>query len=352
MNRKISILGGGLAGLSVADALIARGISVHLYTPPAPLDRGASWMPAALLHPYGGRKAEKTLQKQEAFLKACQLIGEVEEESGSSFSQAPGLLRLAKDEEQESLFAKSASGEGESSWWPAERVSSFLSYEAPFGGLWIPQALVVELPAYLAALQKRLSTSPLFTLSSFLPTTLPPPPLILACGAKSSHYFPEVKDSLKLMKGQALCFQWPPSLSPPPSALLCGHYLLPLKKRGEWIGGATFEHSFEDGEENLPFATARLLPPLSQLYPPLRSAKISGSFAAIRAMGPHHHPLVKEVRPHQWIFSGLGSRGLLWHALLAQKLAREVARRLGLGRSSGGGQWEFPSHHAPLFFHR
>ncbi len=171
------------------------------------------------------------------------------------------------------------------------------------------------------------------------------------------------------------------TISPPPaSALLCGDYVVPV--RGRLIVGATHEpldlHS-EEGEESadseaseepdLVFAAEKLEPAAHLLWPPLRAVKPTAATAAVRVNPRRTHlgklPLAGRivvgasagaahsaataptasgdhgsggggggggggdngggaVSTSHWVLTALGSRGLIHHAFLADRLAQAI----------------------------
>jgi glycine/D-amino acid oxidase-like deaminating enzyme len=60
------------------------------------------------------------------------------------------------------------------------------------------------------------------------------------------------------------------------------------------------------------------------LMPALKSSVVIGCRAGVRASTPDHRPIVKQVDERIWIFTGLGSKGLLYHALFAEQLVKAI----------------------------
>jgi len=86
------------------------------------------------------------------------------------------------------------------------------------------------------------------------------------------------------------------------------------------IAGATFEKHFENGDPDPEVAIKELMPKLAKLYPPLASAKIIRVKSGIRASTHDHHPLLEKIDDRTWVLTGMGSKGLLYHALFAKRL--------------------------------
>ena len=81
--------------------------------------------------------------------------------------------------------------------------------------------------------------------------------------------------------------------------------------------GSTFERNFETVGVDLETACAYILPKLYTLYPPLEGIAPLDCKAGVRVATPNHLPLLKQISPKVWIFTGLGSKGLLYHSLLS-----------------------------------
>jgi glycine/D-amino acid oxidase-like deaminating enzyme len=90
------------------------------------------------------------------------------------------------------------------------------------------------------------------------------------------------------------------------------------------IIGATYEHQYQNDQPNLEQAALELLPKAAALYPPIDKAQVLLAKAALRVTTPNHLPLVAKISPKEWIITGLGSKGLLYHGLYAKKLAQLI----------------------------
>ena len=188
---------------------------------------------------------------------------------------------------------------------------------------------------------------------------------------------------LRPCRGQNLLLENSADLRTP---LISGKYVVPVANGAQLLAGATFEYDPPDIVHRPPdaeAAAAALLPSLAAIHPPLATARVLGAQAGVRALPPRSHygyvPLLgrlpieaggsaaaagggeagggeaSEADAYQpwlrlrsrkrgdeatddpavsvgaaapsggtWIFGGLGSRGLIHHALLGAAVAEAV----------------------------
>ena len=96
------------------------------------------------------------------------------------------------------------------------------------------------------------------------------------------------------------------------------------------VGGATFEYDPVDLDRPAHAREAEdaLRPALAAMHAPAASAAVVGVQAGVRAFPPRSHlgyvPIAGRLGARQWLLGGLGSRGLIHHALLGRALAAAV----------------------------
>ena len=101
--------------------------------------------------------------------------------------------------------------------------------------------------------------------------------------------------------------------TPAPATPISGQiYVIPLEDR--LIVGSTYERQPQSAE-------GVRLPKLKEMLPALQVDTILQVKKAFRASAPGHLPLIRQLNPKTWAFTGLGSKGLLYHAYFAKKLA-------------------------------
>lgn len=88
--------------------------------------------------------------------------------------------------------------------------------------------------------------------------------------------------------------------------------------------GSTFERDTTDDQPDMEIASTLILPELYKLYPPLRDVVPNKCRSGMRITTPNHLPFIKEIFPNTWIFTGLGSKGLLYHSLFAKEFSLKI----------------------------
>lgn len=276
---KIAIIGGGFAAKASAHFLSTKH-EVSVFDDER---GGASGVAAGLLHKFVGMHCKKNLFADEAFKLSLEIIGP---------KTKTGLIRKAQSPEQAVWFQTAAKT------YPDEIK------QLDSGTIFIEDAWVVDCPSYLADLKKTKRTiHSLDELSDF-------DKIIVAAGADTKDF---ADLPLSRVRGQLLALSGAPLPSCPTSSQI---YAIPFK--GELILGATYERG-----EKLD-AKQELLPKLETLLPDFQLEKVLQVKEGYRASLPGRMPLVKAINDKTWIFTGLGSKGLLYHAYFAKQLADSI----------------------------
>ena len=275
-------------------------------------------------------------------------------------SSASGLLRLALSPEQAKELHESATvaSEGDSlqqEWLTHEMACERAS--APVGGhgsVWAGAALSVDVPQYVRGLWRLCETlggdgvtewrlGEIASLSSLI-SSGEYDAVVVALGSRVTGVAGMGDLPLTPCRGQNLVLSNEGRLAVP---VISGKYLVPVQgPNGEprLLGGATFEYDeFERAHRPAEVAAAEeaLRTPLSALHPAVADARVLGCQAGVRALPPRSHhgyvPLAGRVGGDApcdaptgadcWLLGGLGSRGLIHHALLGRAMARAVLRR-------------------------
>ena len=144
--------------------------------------------------------------------------------------------------------------------------------------------------------------------------------VIIAAGA-FVHSLPELAH-LKItpVKGQILEMVWPNNQPSLPHPFASQAYLLQNPEGKTCIAGATYEKAFADVTPNKTVAANEILPKINAFLPLFNDSMIVGCRAGVRASGPGHRPLVVNQGNNRWVITGMGSKGLLYHALYAREL--------------------------------
>lgn len=314
--KKIAIAGAGLAGLSVAWHLLQLApFDVTLFDPSG-IGGGASGISTGLLHPFPGKLALPSWRWDEGMKATGDLVRKVEEDSSHPVSERRGILRLALTKEQEHHFQKCLPFGCQ--WWPEEKVSDLMPSAAKAPALWIPEGMTVYSMPYLQGLwqlcQKKgaVLKKEAFCKEEGFDAT------ILAMGWKTLEQT-HSQENLKVNRGQALFCRSSQSLTYP---LLSQGHLTTSETPGHFQLGSTYENPDD------PLDSARALAlkeKIALFYPPARDFEVVETRVGYRiARHLGYRPIVSQVDAKTWAFFGLGSRGLLYHALLGSSLAQEI----------------------------
>ncbi len=309
---KIAIIGGGLAGVAAAWRLKDQEITLF---DPKGIAGGPSGIAAGLLHPYAGAHSKLNWMGKEGMEATLKLIKSLE----PSVAAQSGMLRLALTGWQAEDYALCAQKYPDVQWCSAEKCNELVPGTVSRPGIFISSAWTVNTKAYLeglwkscegAILEKRHIES-LDELSSF-------DQVIIANGAAASK-LADIR--LNPIKGQLLELEWPQDLPPLPFPVNSQAYIVMNPDKKSCIVGATFEKKFENEGPDLKTALDELRPKYVAMIPALANARIIDCRAGIRAATFDHHPVVRQVDARTWVITGLGSKGLLYHALCVDLIA-------------------------------
>jgi tRNA 5-methylaminomethyl-2-thiouridine biosynthesis bifunctional protein len=327
----VAVVGAGIAGASVVQALRRLGVEPVHFEAEAP-GAGASGNPAGLVTPRldAGLGPVARLAAQ-AYLRALDVYPEV---PGAVLAR--GVLQLAATDRDPSRFARIAGSDlfpqGTLRFLDPAGASARLGEPSDRPGLDQPDALSLDprqvleawcgvpLAGRVQALERAEGGWQLTTAAG---ETSVFRTVILAAGAGLDRLWPEAPTLP--VRGQA---SWISTLEQEaPRAAGWGGYLAPLA--GGFLFGATFrrgETSTEvteaDHQANLE-ALARARPALAA---DLSGRALEGR-ARVRATTRDHLPLAGAVpgAPGLFVLGGLGSRGLTWAPLLGEHLAALAA---------------------------
>lgn len=314
---KIAVVGAGLSGLAFSwhYKKLNPSHNVVLYDPLGPKEKTSSL--ANLLYPFVGMRSKLNWQGFEALLESESLLKEAAKFSDVSIYKKTPLLKIPKNEKEREAFYFAAQNYSKLSW--LEKTP----FKKP--GLWMDSMIQVEGPLYLEALEKACvslgieSKRELFTKEKEENYDR----ILIASGYHSNPFF---KGELAYLKGQALILKWPPRDFKLPHCLIYkGLHLIPsIDSKSLYIGN-TFEREFENFEPDLEKAKALLWSKLKSLFPSIDEGLIIGVKAGVRLTAPSRLPKIGKVNEKKWIFTALGSKGLLYHSYLGKRLARALS---------------------------
>lgn len=318
--KKIRVVGAGFSGLATAYYLARNGFQVQLYAPQG-IGGGASSVSAGLLHPFVGMHSKLNWQGREGMAETLDLIEISEKAIGYPVAKKEGILRFATTQKQAEDFKTCADQYDEVDWYCAEKASKKLPFVVPYPAIYLKTGLAVDVKAYLCGLwyacEKLGAVLHVNKIDSLTSS-----PTVLAMGYDVKQLLPELK--LTPIKGQILRLSWPKSIAPLPFPISSKSYLVMAHDNKSCWVGATFERNFETEGTDLKAAKDYILPSAYQLIPLLEQSNIIDCQTGIRASTPSRLPFIKKVKSNLWVITGMGSKGLLYHALLAKKLVAEI----------------------------
>ncbi len=341
---RIAIIGAGFCGLAAAWHLMQHqttlpAINIQIFDP-QPIGTGTSGMSAGLLNPYVGRQGidngqakaglEATLQLLEVAAKAL---------NRSVVANSLGILRLAHTEEDIRHFHLCAARHAHSTTWlDPEECQTLVPLVQNRPGLWIKNGLSIFPQLYVKGLWQACQNGGVY-LNRCRITSLTElkefDVVVVAAGAETTFIVELADLPLNKVKGQVLKLSWPTHLPPLKCALSSQSYLVMDQNPSNCIVGATYEREYSNELIDLDAAKELILPRAHSLFPPLRDSIVLGGSAGVRSVAPQHQPLIKQVSGNCWVFAGMGSKGLLYHALYAKELAKTIVSKIDIFQNSG-----------------
>lgn len=314
MKMKIAIVGAGLAGIGTCWHLCQiPHFQVTLFDPKG-IGGGASGVSTGLLHPFPGRRALRSWNSQEGMEETRRLIEISEKAMGRPVAEATGIFRPAITSQQKEDFSIRAQEDLEACW-----------QEHPiFGpGLWIQSGMTLYSRLYLEGVWKACeslgaqwiqdSVSNLDDLDDY-------DAIVLTAGFETLNFAPHLP--LQVTKGQTLLCRWNERL---PFSLVSQGHITPTEHPGICQVGSTYEHGFTSLDPDQS-AIAELIEKTAKFYPPVREFEVIEVRAGARISRPKgYRPIVEKLGKKTWIFTGLGSRGMLYHSLFGKQIAEEIS---------------------------
>lgn len=330
--KRVAVLGTGIAGMCMANALSVRSASVTLFDPAANVASGASGNPLALVMPRLDAEDNVTARLLiDAYLHARNFYAGL---PGAEFAD---VRHLPKDEKETARFAKVLADPP----FPLEDLEAIAG-----GGLLHKNALILRPRDVIDALRSRRGLTfefgkerrPVDLLSEGFDA------VIIASGMAANEIAPWLELRPKL--GQVEHLTGAPNTAP--AAMASGHYAITTGTERLW--GATFEAS--DIAQTSETARAENFTHLEQLAAWIAAearTRTPSSRASIRATTAHQLPVAGALPDHAaalelyaplsngqgakndaplqsgiYLMTGLGTRGFTWAPWLADILAAQI----------------------------
>lgn len=322
---RIAILGAGLCGLATAWHL-SQQKDQHQITlfSPGGIGKGASGVAAGLLHCYVGAHSKLNWRAHEGIEATKKLLAVAEKNLAMPVATYSGIFRPAIRQKQLEDFTLCASLYPDVKWREAVE-NQHLDQCLPFPGIFIESGIVVDCPLYLQGLWQACAERGVLLESVAISTLkeLDDMDLIIVAMGAATNSLPELSQiKIHQVKGQILEFaQLPPLLPYPVNSQA---YIIPQPRTMSAIVGATFERHFTNAEPDIATATETILPKIEAFFPQVSKNRLLDCRAGIRAEMPNRRPLLEKISDRCWVLTGMGSKGLLYHALCAEELCRSI----------------------------
>lgn len=330
---KIAIIGAGFSGLATAWTFLQNNPELEVVV----FDRqgigaGASGVAAGLMHPFAGAHSKLNKWGREGYDATLSLLTAAKNALGKSSHHISGILRPALLPFQMNDFQMAAKQYPEDiQWLSCKEMADLIPGIANAPGIYIKNGAAIYPGEYLKGLwlacQKLGAVFQLHQISS-LDELSDFDAIVVTMGAACTELKELSHLPLAYTKGQILELEWPEELPALPFALNSQIYCVMSLDKKRCLAGSTYERNFTTSATDITRAKEEILPKLIQLYPPLREAKIVNCHSGIRVSAPQHLPLLQQISNRCFALTGMGSKGLLYHALFAQRLYELFALKL------------------------
>ena len=323
--KRTLIVGGGVAGLTLAYALSRAGTEVTLLEAER-FGAGASGAPLALLNPHRGRSARASDLDLAGLEVMRRWHGDLTRQGLGSGVTFGGVLRLAVTAKQARQWRQRSAEQPAARWLEPAAVPE--SYRAPHGGLlieggWLEPGTFLGTLAEAARRQgaEVRESSPVRGLRRRKPgfevltrdASLPAARVILCLG---TGRLPGLElPGLEQSAGDVIGLQPSPDAPYPVAGSVYG------AQRGNtfWLGGNHRPVGASDSG-----AAAQLHRSGGYFLPALAQAERISHWQGVRGQRPDRQPLLAELEPDLWYLGAFGGRGFLCAALLAERLAHRL----------------------------
>ena len=314
---KIAVIGGGFAGVALCYYLSLHENVIVTLIDKEGIASGASGASCGLMHAFVGEQVRKSQLADEAFAESKKLIEMAQAQSSEMFADFSGIERISQTEEQKQTLLNYAQTTDDVSILSENRF--FLHKGATIQTVSYLNALWRVCEQRGVVFEKKEVTGG-DQLAGF-------DHIVFACGA-GIFGFPRFKNfRLDCTKGQALQIEWPSSYPRIQHSVVAKGYIAKSLDEDKVFVGSTFERGFSSTLPDIEVAKADLLPKFHAIFPELILNCI-GIKSGVRVTSKgHYFPLIGNVADNISIFTGLGSRGLLYHALFAKMLTNLIIKK-------------------------
>jgi len=307
---RIAVIGSGFAGLGAAYFLLEAGAEVTIFEKDH-VGAGASGVASGLLHPYPGLSARRSLKAEEALLVAKELIKVAENHTPKMVATQSGILRKSMGEEQHARLISHGIEYGDVE---LQQDDLFL----------IHSGITVVSENYLEGLSSALRERGVLFVTKEVQSLgeLDNYDHVVVAAGYGIQDFEECKHlKVKFLKGQALTLK---GIPPHEKSFISRGYIAHVGSKVRFEIGSTYEKDFQTVAPDIEKAKTLLQDKLELC----KEAEILDCRSAIRVCSQGHYaPIIEKVGEKLSVFTGLGSRGLLYHGLYGRMLAAQILKK-------------------------
>ncbi|MDP2794927.1 MAG: bifunctional tRNA (5-methylaminomethyl-2-thiouridine)(34)-methyltransferase MnmD/FAD-dependent 5-carboxymethylaminomethyl-2-thiouridine(34) oxidoreductase MnmC [Sulfurisoma sp.] len=352
-DRRIAVIGAGIAGTSIAERLVARGCEVTLIDAAAGPAGGASGNPVGIIRPLPSLDDNRLSRLLRAgYLHAARHLSALEAEGLPLRWGRSGVLHLARDakheENQRRAVAEQAPPEEFARFVERFDAARLAGWPVEAGGWWFPGGAWIAPPSFCAANLARHADRIVTRFGTAVArlerhgdlwliraadgrVIAEAPQVVLAAGAQVGRLVPE--RLLPVWPGRGTVSLLPEAATPALDIVACRLGYVTPAVDGIRCAGATMARDddtaprIDDHVENL-HRLDMILPGFGKGLDP---ARLQGR-TSFRPMSPDRLPLAgpllaaADAPPDGlYVLSGFGARGLVWATLTAELLASRIA---------------------------
>ena len=334
---KIAILGAGFSGLATCWHLLQYKttdypIEIVVFDPKG-IGGGTSGIAAGLLHPFAGAHAKYNLWGREGMQATQRLLDIASTALKQPVAQYTGMLRLATTKELHDDYLQCSLINPDVTWIASGKCPEYAPQAVPHDGILIKEGISVYSGLYLQGLWlacenkgaklEKIACENLESLNDY-------DVIVVATGAGTMQ-FPELRHlPINTVKGQIIEYAWSSNVLPLSIPLNALGYVVMSPALTSCYAGSTYERDYQTEGPDLQAALNEIIPKVAPMLPSITTSKVLDCRAGMRATTRSRLPICKQVTTKCWVIAGMGSRGLLYHALMGETLARDIMNSKGL----------------------
>lgn len=308
---RVAIVGAGFSGLAISYFLSSK-CQVTLFDQKG-VGGGASGVSSGLLHPYPAADGKRSFKADLALQEVKALLEKLQPLSPTPLFRKGGLLRRVWTEDQCNRFKS--------------HIENYKDVEQCEENLFlIHSALTLYVPRYLETLWKASAQNgaelvirkveSLEELREF-------DHLVLAAGWGMKN-FPECKDlGIHFVKGQKLICRT--KNGEKLQSVMSKKYRAVLEEEGAFEIGSTYERGFVSDAPDLESALQQLQMAFDEFSEEREIVECRAAVRVCRSVG--YLPVAETLNPRCTVLTGMGSRGLLYHAYYGKMVAQSCLIR-------------------------